>query len=228
MENQFEDTLFRRPAIPMLIQGLAAYALVVITALLINGTGSRARSAFLIACLVLPVLGVGHHELRRSLAVRRKGWLIAAVLTLLCAVLPYGGLLAVVKGYLGAMLLHPTIAATLAFAGQHALLFVPLALAEEFFFRGYLQETVFFTLFGERRRGPLSARNLVTSILFGLAHGLSTLSPSGLLMVFSGLGLGWVVERSEGSIWPAVFLHACSNLALAWFMQLISLNIPWW
>jgi membrane protease YdiL (CAAX protease family) len=229
MEKELDGTtLFRRPAILLLGRGLAFYGLVVITALLFNRVSNQMVVVFLLTCLALPLLGGRPEGLRWALVLRRQGWPIVAVLTLLELLVPYGGLLAVIKGYLGAMFLHPTLTETFRFLAGQMLLLVSLALAEEFFFRGYLQETVFSTLWGERGQGPLSLKNLAASILFGLAHGVSRLSPFGLLTMFSGLVLGWLMERSGGSIWPVVVLHAVSNLASAWFTLLIGLNSPWW
>lgn len=182
---------------------------------------------FLSACLVLPWLGGRSEALLKTTLLHWQGWGITIVLISSVIVVPYLVFVAIVKGYLGAMFLHPPLTKGFYFLAEKALLLAPLALAEEFFFRGYLQETVFFDLWAERRFGPLSFKNLLAAALFGLAHGVSRLSPVGFLTVFSGLILGWVVERSGRSIWPAVALHAISNIAIAWFTLVIGMNIPW-
>ena len=64
-------------------------------------------------------------------------------------------------------------------------------------------------------------------MLFGIAHFASHLSPTELGKILGGLALGFVVERSKGSIWPAVALHAVSNLMISWSKLLIGLNSPW-
>jgi membrane protease YdiL (CAAX protease family) len=215
-----------RPA-RVLTRGLVLYALVVIAALLFNRGTSSMAALFLLACLALPLLGGTLTSLQQTLVIRRSGWAMTAVLSLLLAIVPYGMLLVAVKGYLRAMLLHPTLVETTHFLVRRAPLLLTLALAEEFFFRGYLQETVFRVHWGTRSWGLVTRKNLAASLLFGVAHGVSALSPLGLLKVFSGLVLGWLVERSDGSIWPAVVLHALSNLAIAWFALLIGLNGPW-
>jgi membrane protease YdiL (CAAX protease family) len=46
-----------------------------------------------------------------------------------------------------------------------------------------------------------------TAVVFGLAHGIPVALPA---LVFLGLGLGWVRERS-GSVWPGFFAHAAYN-----------------
>ena len=181
---------------------------------------------FLSACLVLPWLGGRSETLLKTTLLHRQDWGIVIILISLVIVVPYVVFLVVIKGYLGAMLLHPNLTQGVYFLAKKALLLAPLALAEEFFFRGYLQESVFFSLWEERRFGSLSFKNLFAATLFGLAHGVSYLSPAGFLTVFSGLILGWVVERSGRSIWPAVVLHAISNIAIAWFSLLISMNLP--
>jgi len=181
---------------------------------------------FLSACLVLPWLGGRSETLLKTTLLHWQGWGKVIVLISLVIVVPYVAFLVIIKGYLGAMLLHPNLIQGLYFLAKKALLLAPLALAEEFFFRGYLQESVFFSLWGERRFGPLSFKNLLAAALFALAHGVSYLSLVGFLTVFGGLILGWIVERSGRSIWPAVALHGISNIAIAWFSLLISMNLP--
>ena len=170
-------------------------------------------SIFVLCCLGLPWLDARHwpqHDaLRVALAWRRQGWVIALTVTvgyglamlLLAARLGYGTgvLLDTVRSYPDA-LTQRLVSVTL------------LALAEEFFFRGYLQETVGASLWGRQRWGLLTRKNLFAALLFGMAHlvGQPPLAIPGL--VLSGLALGWLMERSHGSIWPAVLLHAVFNL----------------
>lgn len=72
--------------------------------------------------------------------------------------------------------------------------------SEELFFRGYLQ-TRFV-----RRWGGWPAI-LVTSVLFGLAHGMP---PNILLAFILGLYLGYVAWKCD-SIWPAIATHVLIN-----------------
>ncbi len=207
-------------------RGLILYALLVVAGLLSNRGNNHMALVFLSACLVLPWLGGQSEALLKTTLLRRQGWGMTVFLMSLAIIVPYLSFLAIIKGYLGAMFLHPPLGKGSYFLAEKALLFAPLALAEEFFFRGYLQETVFSSIWGERACGPMSLKNLVASTLFGLAHGISRLSPLGLFTIFGGLILGWVVERSGKSIWPAVALHAVSNIAIAWFRLIIGLNMP--
>ena len=80
------------------------------------------------------------------------------------------------------------------------------AIAEEFFFRGFL-----FNGLRDRFRG--FGVVVVSSLLFGLFHVLtpSMLTPERFLpSTFLGLILGWVCYRS-GSVLPGMLLHACHN-----------------
>lgn len=169
-------------------------------------------SIFLLCCLGLPWLDTKHwprHDaLRAALGWRRQGWAIALTVTagfglaalLLAARMGYGTgiVLDYVRIYPGAL-------------AQRLALVALLALAEEFFFRGYLQQTVGASLCGEQRWGVVTRKNLFAALLFGVAHlvGQPPLAIPGL--VLSGLALGWLVERSRGSIWPAVLLHTVFN-----------------
>ncbi|MDY6973841.1 MAG: JDVT-CTERM system glutamic-type intramembrane protease [Thermodesulfobacteriota bacterium] len=203
------------------------YCVVVMAAFICNQVSHHICFLFIAACLILPIIGGRPEALKSFLALRRQGWVLVGLIVLmgLCAL--YAGLIGLVKGYLRAMFLHPEVSDTVNYLVEHAILVIPLALAEEVFFRGYLQENVFRNLWGQRCLGPLTSKNLISALLFGLAHSASYLSPIELTKVCSGLALGWVVERSGGSIWPAVALHAVSNIALSWSKLLIGLNIPW-
>ncbi len=72
--------------------------------------------------------------------------------------------------------------------------------AEEVAFRGLLLRGY------ERARGPLVAA-LVSSLLFGLAHGV----PAQIAAI---LPIAWVLARAaqhSGSFWTGVIIHACNN-----------------
>ncbi len=91
------------------------------------------------------------------------------------------------------------------------------ALPEELFFRGWLQKRA-----DERMEQPgiqvgpirITPGNIRTSAAFALLHVASTQSLHRLLVFFPGLWFGWT-RTATGSIWPAVILHAISNLFLA-------------
>ncbi|RMF14327.1 MAG: CPBP family intramembrane metalloprotease [Candidatus Dadabacteria bacterium] len=90
------------------------------------------------------------------------------------------------------------------------------ALPEELFFRGWLQPQA-DRLLGGRAWGRgtfrLTAANLVTAAAFAVIH-LVTGRIDRLSVFFPGLWFGWLTECS-GSIWPAIVLHALSNLGMA-------------
>ena len=77
---------------------------------------------------------------------------------------------------------------------------VLIPLAEEVAFRGLLMRGL------EWARGPLLAA-VVSSVLFGLAHG----SPAQVIAI---LPLGWLLARSvqhSGSLWTSVLIHMLNN-----------------
>ena len=219
--------LAKSPSTLFLCRGMAFYGMVVMAAVVCNQVSHHVCFIFIVSCLVLPFMGGSREALKRFLTLRREGWILIIALIMLGILTLYAGLMVVIKGYLRAIFLHPGVANTMRYLAQQTILVLPLALAEEIFFRGYLQETVFRSLWGERGLGPLTLKNLTVALLFGLAHWASRLSPFELTKVFGGLALGWLVERSRGSIWPAVALHGVSNIVMTWSKLLIGLNIPW-
>ena len=74
--------------------------------------------------------------------------------------------------------------------------------AEELFFRGYVQKRLV------ARWGP-RAGVAVTAVLFGLIH--FDLLHSAFALV-GGLYLGWIAERA-GSVWPSAVAHTLNNAA---------------
>jgi uncharacterized protein len=77
------------------------------------------------------------------------------------------------------------------------------AMAEEFFFRGALQN-ILSKAFGNKN---IHIAIFITSILFALMHGQLQ---SALPRVFLGMVLGYIYYYS-GSIWPGVLAHAFNN-----------------
>jgi membrane protease YdiL (CAAX protease family) len=92
------------------------------------------------------------------------------------------------------------------------------ALAEEAFYRGYLQTTIDDQL--PARRSLLGARIgwglFIVSALFALGHLLTDLDPNRLAVFFPSLVFGWLRLRTGGIGAPAVF-HALCNL-FAWLL----------
>lgn len=85
------------------------------------------------------------------------------------------------------------------------------ALAEEIFFRGYLQSKL-------TRELPIPVGILITALLFAFAH----IDPVQMLMVFPiGIWLGYIAWRC-GSTWPAIFGHLTNNLASIIGVQLVA------
>ncbi len=174
----------------------------------------------------IPLYTGTNRELKQMLGFRTSGWLIAASLAMLGAILFYAGLLAIVKGYLKAMLLHPGLKESVKILTEKIFLAMPLAFIEEFFFRGYLQEKCFASVWQNRSLGFLTYKNLVVSLLFGIGHGISHLSFWACLTIFGSLVLGRVMEKSDKSILPAAAMHTVSNAGSEWFRLIVGMNIP--
>jgi len=115
--------------------------------------------------------------------------------------------------WLDATFITPSLTAVQSAVLKSLMLAVTAAIPEEFFFRGWLQETAL-----ARYEKPaiffITRKNLFTSALFGIAHAVAFLNPLSAATFFPSLLFGWLTERSGGSIVPAVILHAVSNLVL--------------
>lgn len=97
-----------------------------------------------------------------------------------------------------------------------------VALPEELFYRGYLQTRLarWFNrpvmVFG----GDIGPAVLVSSAVFALGHLIAIPAATRLAVFFPSLLFGWLRSRT-GSIWPAVVLHAVSNVVLAMLDRLL-------
>ncbi|HOW51723.1 MAG TPA: CPBP family glutamic-type intramembrane protease [bacterium] len=123
--------------------------------------------------------------------------------------------------WLGHIVAIPATTALVDAAVKSLMLALTAALPEEFFFRGWLQETAL-----ARHNKPtilfISRKNLFSSALFGAAHGIAFLNPLSAATFFPSLLFGWLTERSDGSIAPSIILHAVSNLVLFILLSFIS------
>jgi membrane protease YdiL (CAAX protease family) len=86
--------------------------------------------------------------------------------------------------------------------------FLGIAIGEETFFRGF-----FYATFGnENLLGNwLTKNNLVSSLLFGIAHALVYYDPSRFKVFFPSLVMGWLYERS-GSLGAPIIFHCLSDV----------------
>ncbi len=207
-------------------RGLLFWALATGAGLLANRGLPAASLLFYGLLLGAPLLEIRPAAYPRLFGLRRRGFSLALGLAALAAGALYAAAFLLAKVWLRGLFLHPGPMETASFLGGKLLLLAPGALAEEVFFRGYLQETVFAARWGDRRMGPLSYRNLAAAGLFALSHVIAGLSFRPLHTFPGGLLLGWLVERAGGHLWPAVFLHLFANLLSAWAATLLRLNLP--
>ncbi len=85
--------------------------------------------------------------------------------------------------------------------------YLGVAVGEETFFRGF-----FYSVFeNERLFWLLTKNNLLSSILFGVAHALVYYDPSRFIVFFPSLIMGFLYERS-GSIVAPILFHFLSDL----------------
>lgn len=91
-----------------------------------------------------------------------------------------------------------------------------VALAEEFFYRGYVQSRFDHT-WAPRWKvlgAALGPGWILTSLFFAVGHLADSFNPMRLLTFFPGLWFGWARART-GNVYAAMFLHAASNLLIA-------------
>ncbi|MCK4244626.1 MAG: CPBP family intramembrane metalloprotease [Candidatus Omnitrophica bacterium] len=180
---------------------------------------------FLFFCFTLPLIFNTDFQPSKPLRLTPSGWVTASLILVLITAVPLLLLLGVVKLFLGTLFLIPKFSMLKAMLLNGAALGFLIALPEEFFFRGYLQEQVL----GERERRILpgiSQKNVYTSLLFALTHATSYLNPYRITVFFGSLVLGYITEKARGSIWQAVLLHAYSNMMIAVLYEVIKYNIP--
>lgn len=85
------------------------------------------------------------------------------------------------------------------------------AIPEEFFFRCYIQEHILADQ-DKRFLGPVTRKNLITSLLFGLIHALAFLNITRMVTFFPSLLFGLFTEKSRGRIFYSIAFHAVSNI----------------
>jgi len=86
---------------------------------------------------------------------------------------------------------------------------------EEWVFRGQLQGWLLEQPWGQRRFGPVSIANTLTSLIFALLHLVSQPPLLAILVFFPSLVFGYARERTSGLIWP-IGLHSWYNLGWFW------------
>jgi membrane protease YdiL (CAAX protease family) len=91
------------------------------------------------------------------------------------------------------------------------LLVVAYPVLEEFVFRGLLQPALYHRT-GARRYGPLTLANVLTSVLFALAHLPAHGMPHAALVFLPSLAFGLFRDR-HGTVVSPIVLHASWNAA---------------
>ncbi|MGC8928396.1 MAG: JDVT-CTERM system glutamic-type intramembrane protease MrtJ [Myxococcota bacterium] len=88
-----------------------------------------------------------------------------------------------------------------------------VAIPEEVFFRGYIQQELMRAYNSKKIFRVLSYSNLLTSILFSLGHFFINPNLGRIAVFFPSLLFGFLRERS-GSIYPSIILHWLSNVVM--------------
>lgn len=89
---------------------------------------------------------------------------------------------------------------------------VGISFPEEVFFRGYLQTRLRELVPGKIKlyKTDLSWAALLGSILFAVAHLLTAFEPSRLIVFFPSCLFGWIRDRTNSILGPAVFHWLCN------------------
>ena len=91
-------------------------------------------------------------------------------------------------------------------------------LLEELVFRGLIQHTLYQYAWGARRLGTLSVANLITSVLFGLAHLWRQPLAWAAAVIAPSLLFGYFRDRYH-SVVPAIVLHTVYNTGFFWLFR---------
>lgn len=102
-------------------------------------------------------------------------------------------------------------AASLALAGWIAVV-VLQPLAEELFFRGFLQAQLVATAWGSRQWAGFTLANLLVSVAFAAAHLWHHPAPWAAAVLFPSLLFGYFRDR-HGTVVTPIVLHATYNAA---------------
>lgn len=92
-----------------------------------------------------------------------------------------------------------------------------VAFPEEFFFRGYLQDS-FYSKWPPKHKifgVPVGGSTLALSLLFAISHSLIVLQWWHALIFFPAMLFSWLRSKT-GTIWAALFFHWACNLFSYW------------
>lgn len=94
---------------------------------------------------------------------------------------------------------------------------VLVSFPEEFFFRGFMQESLNKILPAKRKLFgvPFGLSAIIVSAVFALSHSLITLQWWHGFIFFPALVFSWLKDKT-GTIWTAVFFHGACNLFAYW------------
>ena len=176
------------------------------------------RHGFTIALafqLYVPIYLIGRRGVtRESLGLTLESWradLRWFVIVSLATIVPYAIGLHFYMTQLQGQTFYPTWPQGLIEAAATNLFLV--GIAEELYFRGYLQERL-TRLWPDQRRflgAPVGAALVVTAAVFALAHFIGEYAPTRLGPFFPGLVFGWLRARTQ-TIVAAVGYHAFCNV----------------
>lgn len=85
-------------------------------------------------------------------------------------------------------------------------------LIEELFFRGILQRQLARRAWARASVFGISGANLITSLLFSMAHVVQHSLPWALAVMLPSLVFGYVADRFQ-HIYPSIFLHITYNMS---------------
>lgn len=111
----------------------------------------------------------------------------------------------------GAVFVIPTAGEVFGGVLKGLLAIAVAAIPEEFFFRSYIQEHILADQ-NKKFLGPVTRKNLITSLLFGFIHVLAFLNITRMNTFFPSLLFGLFTEKSRGRIFYSIAFHAVSNI----------------
>jgi len=120
--------------------------------------------------------------------------------------------------------LKPNVSARVDWLGWLLYQFMYIAVAEEMFFRGYLQGNILKItgpVFGGQSADCRWISIIISAALFALAHLVVQGQTISVLTFFPGLVLGWLFVRSGSLVAPILF-HGLANTFYCWLVVLFT------
>ncbi len=187
------------------------YIFVVVSALVMNLTHFNLRFFFFPLILIFsPLIVVRNFDLFAFLKPNNEGMKLFFFLSFLILIFFPPVFFLYFKYFIHLNFSIPNFLQIISALKKSLFLLILAALPEEIFFRAFLQETVFEKLSG-KLFFIITKKNFIVSLLFGATHAIAFLDITRGATFFPSLLFGFIVEKSNKSIFYSIMFHAVAN-----------------